>query len=324
MHAASRPWSRWSSATFAPHEQFAAWAAALDDSHFGWDLTAPDRQQGYRADMEMRQFGATRLVRCVCSPCAGVRTTREIAGGTAAYFGLLLIVSGEEQIRCGSQEAIVNPASLLLWDSTQPMAFRFPRPLSKVTLFVPQEMLRARMPSVDACIGKPFSLHHGLGALVGSNLRALAGQGAHWDAEQAAVAVDTTLDLLAAWAHPQSATHQTGSRQELRGRIQGYIERSLDDPALDPAAVASACGVSVRYLHLIFRETGTTVARYIRTRRLEVCRRELRRGGRSISITELALRWGFSDVAHLSRAFKAQFGVSPRVYVDRGEGASLD
>ena len=31
-------------------------------------------------------------------------------------------------------------------------------------------------------------------------------------------------------------------------------------------------------------------------------------------ITEIAFRWGFNDSAHFSKAFRAEFGQSPRAY----------
>jgi AraC-like DNA-binding protein len=35
---------------------------------------------------------------------------------------------------------------------------------------------------------------------------------------------------------------------------------------------------------------------------------------RDVSITETCFRWGFNDSATFSRAFRAEFGVSPREY----------
>jgi AraC-like DNA-binding protein len=315
MQPSQVPWSRWSSATFARGEQFAAWSAALDDSHLGWALRPPAAGQGYRASMEMSQLGETRVVRCMCEPCVGARTAREIGQGTEAYFGLLYLLSGEEALSCGRREAVLEPGSMLLWDSTQPMSFRFPRPLQKITLLVPQAVLRARLPTVDALIGVALPTGSGLGAIVAAHLQSLASQSAVLSPLQASVAADAALELLAAWAQPPRQGAQR-SRDELLRRIQRYIECHLDDPELAPPVIAAACGVSLRYLHLLFAETGSSVTRWMRTRRLEQCRRELRVGGRDLSVTAVALRWGFADLATFSRAFKAEFGVSPRAYYE--------
>ncbi|WP_141584821.1 helix-turn-helix domain-containing protein [Actinomadura sp. WMMA1423] len=62
---------------------------------------------------------------------------------------------------------------------------------------------------------------------------------------------------------------------EMLRAIEEWIEARLHDPSLSPAAIAAAHHISVRQLYRVFQPTGTTVARYIRTRRLEHCRREL-------------------------------------------------
>jgi AraC-like DNA-binding protein len=69
--------------------------------------------------------------------------------------------------------------------------------------------------------------------------------------------------------------------------------------------------ISTRYLHLVFSEHGTTVGRWIKSRRLAQCRAELARSSIDRTVTEIALRWGFSDVAHFSRLFRSAYGIAP-------------
>ncbi|HWS50049.1 MAG TPA: helix-turn-helix domain-containing protein, partial [Microbacterium sp.] len=98
-------------------------------------------------------------------------------------------------------------------------------------------------------------------------------------------------------------------------RIRGYIDRNLASTELGPAAIASAHFISTRHLHGLFQEQGMTVSTWIRTRRLEQCRRDLldpMLADRPVAA--IAARWGFVDAAHFSRAFKAAFSVSPSEY----------
>jgi AraC-like DNA-binding protein len=69
--------------------------------------------------------------------------------------------------------------------------------------------------------------------------------------------------------------------------------------------------MSLRTLHALFEETDETVAALIRRDRLARCRIDLERqdGG---GVTEIALRWGFRDPGNFSRAFRHEFGLSPR------------
>ncbi len=110
-------------------------------------------------------------------------------------------------------------------------------------------------------------------------------------------------------------------------RVHHYIVENLDGVALSPRAIAAANGVSVRQLHRVFSATGTTVSQWVRKLRLARCAAELRgerinpqgglknaTPGASEGITHIAFRWGFNDSAHFSKAFRAEFGQSPRAY----------
>lgn len=93
-----------------------------------------------------------------------------------------------------------------------------------------------------------------------------------------------------------------------------YMERHLSDPELRPPQIAEAIGVSVRYLHRAFDDTGTTVARYLRERRLELVAAALRSTERSPNLQLLATRYGFGSQDQLARAFRRRFGASMTAY----------
>ena len=109
--------------------------------------------------------------------------------------------------------------------------------------------------------------------------------------------------------------HADARRRGLLLRIQAFLEARLGDPELDPAAVAAAHHISVRYLQKLFEEEGETVAGWIRARRLEHCRRDLAEARLAgLPVSSVAARWGLVDAAHFSRLFKAAYGLSPREY----------
>jgi AraC-like DNA-binding protein len=64
-------------------------------------------------------------------------------------------------------------------------------------------------------------------------------------------------------------------RRALLERIRAFIERSLGDPHLSPASIAAAHFISLRTLHKLFETQQTTVADWIRRRRLERCAQDL-------------------------------------------------
>jgi len=116
----------------------------------------------------------------------------------------------------------------------------------------------------------------------------------------------------------------------LRGDTSGPSPeppRRLDDGALararafldaEPRVVRSAeleavAGLSRYELARQFRARhGTSPYRYSVLRRLDLARAELRRGR---PLVEVAFAAGFADQAHLTRAFRAAYGLTPGRYV---------
>lgn len=109
---------------------------------------------------------------------------------------------------------------------------------------------------------------------------------------------------------------QTLSRNEYQRRIhavQDYMEAHLSGaPGL--AELAAAAGFSRYHFHRIFHAiTRQTPLQYGNRIRLERAAAYLLHSPR-VSVTELALHYGFADSAVFARAFKAHFGVSPSAY----------
>ena len=120
---------------------------------------------------------------------------------------------------------------------------------------------------------------------------------------------------LAAEDSPASVGGATAARAAHLHRVCQTIESLLAEPELTLGRVAAEDGISPRSLQKLFATVGYSFSTYLRTRRLERCRLDLTSPMcASLSISEICFRWGFNGSAHFSRAFKEQFGVSPREY----------
>jgi AraC-like DNA-binding protein len=104
-------------------------------------------------------------------------------------------------------------------------------------------------------------------------------------------------------------------RRVLLTRIHGFTEARLPDPGLNPAVVAAAHHISLRYLHRLFESHEHGVASVIRQRRLERCRVDLldpTLAGRPAAA--IGARWGFASPAHFNRVFREAYGLPPGAY----------
>ena len=114
-------------------------------------------------------------------------------------------------------------------------------------------------------------------------------------------------------------THGKGQAMSLTNRALWVIERNLHQE-LTLVAIAQACEVSRYHLaHAFGSATGRSVMDYARGRRLSEAARALRAG--APDILTVALEAGYASHEAFSRAFRAQFGLTPE---ELRRKASLD
>lgn len=134
-------------------------------------------------------------------------------------------------------------------------------------------------------------------------------------------AVDAAINLVCRSILETDKSASTLSDQtpaRLR-RARTLVEAQIGDPGFGPAELARELGVSRRSLYADFAQLGFTPAAFIRRVRLARARQDII-VSREVpdSLTQIALRNGFVDSSGFSRAFKAEFGVSPSVLRSNG------
>ena len=122
------------------------------------------------------------------------------------------------------------------------------------------------------------------------------------------------LDLLVLTVR----TAEPESAPAVRRAAASHAARALIDAHLGSGnlTIKHLCrdlGLSRTSLHRLFEDEGGIQA-YIRNRRLEAVHQALTRHDSEDAIQDLADRYGFSDASHLSRVFRARYGVSPSTY----------
>lgn len=100
-------------------------------------------------------------------------------------------------------------------------------------------------------------------------------------------------------------------------RVKAMVERSLGTSGASPATIAAELKLSQRYINQLLENEGTSLSRYMWSRRLERCAEQLRSSAlQGRSVTQIAMENGFNDLSHFSKAFRNRYGASPRQYRD--------
>ncbi len=98
--------------------------------------------------------------------------------------------------------------------------------------------------------------------------------------------------------------------------VQRYIRQHLDEP-LNREVLADLAGFSIPHFHRVFTGyTGESAISYVRRIRLIRAGQKLRMG--AVDIMAVALAAGYESHTAFTRAFKKQFGISPRAFRNLG------
>lgn len=130
--------------------------------------------------------------------------------------------------------------------------------------------------------------------------------------EALTMALGRQLTVQAGVTRPRERRLRGGLSPVARRRVLELINARLD-ARLTIDALAGEAGLSPAHFARAFKETtGHAPHRYLLALRLQRARLLLSEPGATIS--DVALRTGFADQAHLTRLFRREFGVTPGTY----------
>ncbi|MFE7835002.1 helix-turn-helix domain-containing protein [Streptomyces sp. NPDC057474] len=214
----------------------------------------------------------------------------------------------------------LQPGDICFYDANHPPLLDFPERCRLKVFLVPREELGLEDGDLRRIVATPVAGSSRLGTLLSPFLSELADTAVSAEPPVGEMLARNAVNLLATLATEQlgrTPTGTPGGRSPLVARALRFIDEHLADADLSPEVIAAAHHISVRYLHKLFQDEGTTVGRWIQRRRLEECRRDLVLGVRNRrTIASVAGRWGFLSATHFSRVFRAAYGMSPSEWRD--------
>lgn len=245
------------------------------------------------------------------------RTPELIARSDRSYFKLSLMLAGTGLLIQDDREAVLQAGDLAVYDTDRPYSLVFDEGFRTMVVMFPKHLLSLPPDVVGQLTAVRISGQEGLGGMVVPYLTQLAGNLDQLAGATGARLAHSALDLVSTVFTRELGLDGVSAdpHRALVQRIRSHIDRNLASTDLGPSSIASAHFISTRHLHGLFQEQGVTVSTWIRTRRLEQCRRDLldpMLADRPVAA--IAARWGFVDAAHFSRAFKSAFGISPSEY----------
>jgi AraC-like DNA-binding protein len=279
----------------------------------------PESRQSFQAKLESEILAeGMGLILFENSPMTISHTMRHVAKAKTDDLFVCRQLAGTLALEQEGRDIVLEPGDVTLLDPRLPYTGTFFAGSRLLLLRVTRSLLDARLGNtremIARCI-KPLDAENSLTSALLATLPAHAGK----LGDTAADLVKTqVLDLLAvsfAKTREGRTPGVSSARSLVTMKVRAAVEARLTDPALNTEAVAAAAGVSVRYANAVLADEGTSIGRLIQARRLARCKRALhdaRQAHRTVS--EIAYGWGFSDMTHFARTFRAAYGVLPSEY----------
>ncbi|MFJ4373342.1 transcriptional regulator FeaR [Pseudomonas japonica] len=229
------------------------------------------------------------------------------------YCFLIYQRSGRQRIRQAGLELELGPEDIVLVDSARLFEVEPLGLVENVSIHLSRDILTRQFKG-DKLFGK-LSRNSVSTRMVRSLVQSIGMLGDDAANDDDGLAIQSALVSLVLPAMSGQGQAHLLESDSLFVMARRLVDESLQNVDLGPAYLAEQLHTSVRSLYRLFEEHGESVSRYIlRTRLTRVAHDLCSHTLRSQSITQIAFKWGFLDVAHFSRAFRRQFEMSPRDY----------
>jgi AraC-like DNA-binding protein len=295
-----------------PGERFDYWRDVVC-KHF---VTAgcADRSSGpFDAQLALSDLGPFMIGALKAPRHVWTREPRDIRVAPDDDILMGYLVNGEGRLTQGGRTVRQRAGDVVLYDARLP--FTYELDAAAIVMKLPRDMLAARARVSEALCARAIGAGNPLRPLLGHLLTQCVDPASPClrsptaGARLGACAFNMLLALTDIEIEDGDPLAPAQLVQLERGKR--YAIAHLGDQALGSERMADHAGVSLRTLNRLFARIGTTPMRWVWQQRLEASHHEIA-AGLAQNVTDAAFRFGFKELSHFSRSFKAAYGVTPQ------------
>ena len=246
------------------------------------------------------------------SPCVVARDADLIHPTDPAFLSVTLQRAGRATVAQDGRHCLLGPGDLVNYVTSRPYEVTFWEPYEAVVVTVPLTALGAHVDTLAGRTAIAVGTDCGPRDVVGALFASLAAKVDSCTLGDASRSKEYLADAIVSLVIAELVdVAPQGAGDDLADRVLAHCLSHLSDPGLTVESVARAFGISVRYLHKVLAPTGSSLSAWIRRQRLErICRDLADESLHGRTASAIASRWGMADGGHLSRALKAEFGMT--------------
>jgi len=306
----------WTTASVTSKESLSYWIEAVCRTYTSLDCENREKNIPFYGHIDAGNVGQVLLTHVRASAQKVRRTQASIARSAEDKLLFSIQKAGRCNVVQDGRVAALMPGDFVLYDTTRPYDLIFDEDFSQYVVSLPGSVLRPRLLAPERLTARRIPGNSSIGRAVLHAVESVASGSGDLKNDATRPMEEALRGLLAAGVLSlpgAEAGHGETGVNARRAMIKAYALEHLRDPDLGVGTIAAAHNVDASTIHRAFDGEAETLSRWIWGQRLENAQRDLRDAAQSHrTLTDIAFSWGFNDMAHFSRAFKARFGLSPR------------
>lgn len=295
------------------HHEYGFWREVIAKNYFHLQLDFRNNQR-FKGSLSAWELGMVSLSKLECSALRYQRL-RQHCQADAPQILVTVPLRSEVEFSQLGRTTRCAPGQFILEHSDEPYEFSHGAENNMWVIKVPESALKARVGNTSRFCAQHFDTTQGMGLLFSDYLQLISRHCDKQPSEAALALMGVQLiELLGTTLREDSSVLQSSVsvvRSAHLARIDAYVRENLSDPELTPELLAARHGISVRYLHTLFKDTGQSVAQWIRDLRLQRAHEQLMAALPGTSISQIAYACGFNDQSQFNHAFKRRFEHAP-------------
>jgi AraC-like DNA-binding protein len=304
-----------SSDALPPRDRFEIWRDTMTRKLLRVAID-PMSETPFRAKAVLRSLPQLRVGIGSIGPSIHHRT-REIAANENDDVALLVNLRGQFVVRRGGSDWRLGPGDGFLLECHELGDFVAPETGTQLCVRLARPTLGAFARHVEGAFGRVIpAQNEALGLLI-TYARTLARGEIEYSPAAGKVAVDYVSDLTAllvgSTGEPAVLAGRRGLPAARLAAAKTYIRERLGQQGLTAERVASAIGITPRYLRQLFEAEARSFTAYVLEERLAQAFAMLNsRRLTTQPIAGVAFEVGFGDLSYFNRAFRRRFDCTPR------------
>lgn len=302
------PW-RFSTRQLRPQDQHQAWSEWFQPV---FDVCPEDAgRQGFDAEYLAWELGCVTMTRVSAPAARTLRKPPHVRRSPVDHWVITYCRDGVTALSTDSGHLDARAGVPFVWSLGQTSDSR--RTVAdRLQLYLPRDSFSGIGPSLDTAVGAMQDTP--LGHLLGDYMLLLERELPNLQPEDAGRLANAVETMVAACLAPSVDKVAAAKRQinlTLMERVRRAVREHLRSPSLGPDKLCREAATSRSQLYRVLEGEGG-VARYIQRQRLAESFAILCDVSNNASINAIAEILCFADASSFSRAFRREFGVSPK------------